>query len=99
MGVTKTRKKVALPKPGSAKSVKKVAPVVENVQSEVVATDFVPKERPKLYRITLIEGSSLKQGRLSFDAGRPLITSDPKVYEKFCNDGHFRCEILKGGSK
>ena len=72
-------------------------PVEPKVEVKKVPTRSETKNG-RVFHIHLIGGARLVTKGFDFVAGRPLITTDEKVYEKFQNNGRFRIDIREGGA-
>lgn len=75
-----------------------------SIEPEVVEAKRVPKKKiarsiGRVFHIHLIEGASLSSRGFNFVAGRPLVTSDEKIFKLFEFNGRFRIDVREGGAK
>jgi hypothetical protein len=105
----KARKNGGTPKGGTSGSAPKKSEPVAAAEAKVdeqsktaeTRTSSAPKKKKvaaaKSWRIILIEGATYSIAGLDFVAGRPLVTTDPKIPELLQYNGRFRIEPSGGG--
>ena len=107
MATTKKQRprKVASSEPAAAAKVD--APMVKSepptepkvVEKETPTKRGLAKKTGRVFHIHLIEGATYGSRGFDFTAGRPLITSDEKVYEAFRSNGRLRIDVREGGAQ
>lgn len=58
-----------------------------------------PEPRERIFTIHLTQGSRYSSRGINFVAGRPLVTSDVKLYEVFRFNGRLRIDVREGGAE
>lgn len=53
----------------------------------------------RTYHVRLVEGASYSAMGHDFFAGRPLVTTDEKIYEALKSNGRFRVDVREEGAR